>query len=61
MNTININEDIDFNKYINSSKKNNDDKEDILIGSSYLDDLIGERHMDSYFQIPFKERLKKNK
>ena len=58
MNYINIDEDIDLNKYANSSKKN-DDIEDLLIGSAYLDDLNGERHMDSYFQIPFKERLKK--
>ena len=59
MNNINTDEDIYLNKYANSSKKNNDDIEDLLIGSSYLDDLNGERLMDSYFQITFKERLKK--
>ena len=59
MNNINTDEDIYLNKYANFSKKNNDDIEDLLIGSSYLDDLNGERLMDSYFQIPFKERLKK--
>ena len=58
MNYINIDEDMDLNKYANSSKKN-DDIKDLLIGSAYLDDLNGERYMDSYFQIPFKERLKK--